>query len=170
MNHPIRPLLTLLAALAALPATAKTLTFRAALGGTAPPTLTNSPASGRATIRVDTSTKRVSIDLDVAGIAPDKLSQAWIKQPGGPVTLNDYRGPDDWDAVAGAAWGPAYRAGGGGFRLSARGIDYASVAKALGASLDFDGFVNGLRAGRITVVVHTERFAGGEISGRTREN
>lgn len=166
----LRPLFTTataLAALAPLPATARTLTFRAQLGGTAPPTVTGSPASGKATVRVDTTAKRVSIELDVTGITRDQLAKDWIKRPGGPVTLNDYRGPDDRDPVAGADYGPGYRAARGGFALTWRG-DWAAAAKPFNTGETFDEFVNGLAAGRIAVVVHTDRFGDGEISGRTR--
>ncbi|MBN8808175.1 MAG: CHRD domain-containing protein [Sphingomonas sp.] len=159
-----------LVALSASPLAAKTYTFRAVLGGTAGPTLTNSPAGGRATVRVDTSSRRVSIEADVSGIAPDQLSKAWIAKPIGPVTLNDCRGPDDCDAAIGAPSGASYRATRGGFQLAARNLDFAAQVKAMNAPLDFEGLVNGLRAGRIVVVVHTERFADGEISGRTRED
>lgn len=168
----IRPLLAAAAALATLaasPAPARTLTFRAQLGGTAPPTVTGSPASGRATVRVDTSARRVSVELEVTGVTRDQLSDDWIKRPGGPVTFNDYRGPEDRDPVAGADWGAAYRATRAGFALSWRG-DYAAAAKPFDTGTSFDEFVNALTAGRIVIVVHTDRFGDGEISGRTRAN
>ena len=69
---------------AASPAAAKTMTFRATLTGIAPPTSTGSPARGTAVIKVDTKTKKVSVDLDVTGIKLEQLNKGLVAKPVGP--------------------------------------------------------------------------------------
>jgi len=157
----------LTAMLAAAPATAKTLTFRGMLGGTRVPTVTNSPAGGRAVVKVDTATHKVSLDLDVTGITLDQLDPASRAQPTGPVHFHQYRTPDDVEMVLPVPYGATYVATKGGFRVSLRGYDYDTGARLAETGATFDDFVNALRAGKIVVDVHTRRFPNGEISGAT---
>ena len=153
----------------AAPAMAKSYSFRATLGGTRPPTMTGSPATGTARIRVDASGRRVSLDLDVTGIALDRLNAADVKGALGPVHFHDHHGADDNDVVFPVPYGAAYRATKTGFRVSLRDYDYAAGTKISGSSLTIDEFVTAMRAGRIVVDVATGRYPGGEIGGATTE-
>ena len=160
------PLIAAVAIAAASPATARTLTFRATLTGIAPPTTTGSPARGTAVIRVDTSSKKVSVDLDVAGITLDQLDDGLVAKPIGPVHFHVYRTADDVEPILPLPYGPNYRATSKGFRVTVRGYDYAGGAKLLDTGASFDAFVNGLRGQRIVLDVHTDKFPDGEISGK----
>ena len=153
----------------AAPAMAKSYAFRATLGGTRPPTMTGSPATGTARIRVDASGKRVSLDLDVTGITLDRLNDADLKGVLGPVHFHDHHGPDDNDAVFPVPYGAAYRATRTGFRVSLHDYDFAAGMKASGSSLTIDEFVTAMRAGRIVIEVATRKYPGGEIGGATTE-
>ena len=163
----MRPLsfVATLALAVATPVSAKTLTFRATLTGTAAPTVTGSPARGVATIKVDTSAKRVSVDLDVTGITLDQLNDGLVAKPIGPIHFHEYRGPDDVELVFPLPYGTDYRATRDGFRVTARDRDFDAGAKLVNSGTSFDEFVNGLRAGRIVLNVHTDKFPDGEISG-----
>ena len=155
------------AAVIAQPAAARTMTFRATLGGTAAPTATGSPASGTAVIKADLSAKTISVDLDVAGITLAQLDDALVAKPSGPVWFRIYRSVDDVDPVLSLPYGAAYRATRKGFRVTVRGYDFARGAKLFDTGTSFDEFVNALRGQRMVIDVHTDRFSGGEISGRS---
>lgn len=159
------PLIAAVAIIAATPAAAKTLTFRATLSGIAPPTTTGSPARGKAVIKVDTSSKRVSVDLDVTGITIDQLADGLVAKPIGPIHFHVYRTADDVELILPLPYGPDYRTTSKGFRVTMRGYDYAAGAKLINSGADFDEFVNGLRGQRIVLNVHTDKFPNGEISG-----
>jgi hypothetical protein len=158
-------LIAVIAIAAASPAAAKTLTFRASLSGIAPPTTTGSPARGKAVIRVDTSSKRVSVDLDVTGITLDQLADGLVAKPIGPIHFHVYRTADDVELILPLPYGPDYRATKTGFRVTMRGYDYAAGAKLINSGASLDEFVNGLRGQRIVLNVHTDKFPNGEISG-----
>jgi hypothetical protein len=158
-------LIAVIAIAAASPAAAKTLTFRASLSGIAPPTTTGSPARGKAVIRVDTSSKRVSVDLDVTGITLDQLADGLVAKPIGPIHFHVYRTADDVELILPLPFGPDYRATKTGFRVTMRGYDYAAGAKLINSGASLDEFVNGLRGQRIVLNVHTDKFPNGEISG-----
>ena len=160
------PIAATIAVAVATPASAKTLTFRATLTGTAPPTVTASPARGTATIRVDTSSKRVSVDLDVTGLTLDQLADGLIAKPVGPIHFHEYRSADDVELVLPLPYGPDYQATRTGFRVTVRNYDYEAGAKLVNTGTTFDEFVNGMRAGRIVLNVHTDKFPDGEISGK----
>lgn len=163
--------LTAMAALAAAsPAAAKTESFRVTLDGTAVPTTTGSPAHGKAVIKVDTKTKRVSVDLDVQGIPLDQLNKALVAKPIGPVHFHQYRSADDVEAVLPVPYGASYRATKDGFHVSMRDYSYAEGAKLLNDQDTFEEFVDALNAGKIVVNVHTEKFPDGEISGKVMPN
>jgi hypothetical protein len=158
-------LIAVIAIAAASPAAAKTLTFRASLSGIAPPTTTGSPARGKAVIRVNTSSKRVSVDLDVTGITLDQLADGLVAKPIGPIHFHVYRTADDVELILPLPYGPDYRATKTGFRVTMRGYDYAAGAKLINSGASLDEFVNGLRGQRIVLNVHTDKFPNGEISG-----
>ena len=161
------PLVAAIPLVIASPVAAKTITFRATLSGIAPPTTTGSPARGTAVIRVDTSSKTVSVDLDVTGIALDQLNEGLVAKPVGPIHFHVYRTADDVELILPLPYGAAYKATPSGFRVSIRGYDYAAGAKLINSSATLDEFVNGLRGQRIALDVHTDKFPNGEISGKT---
>lgn len=163
--------LTAITAIAiATPAAAKTESFRATLNGTAIPTTTGSPAHGKATIKVDTKTKRVSVELDVQGITLDQLNDALIAKPIGPVHFHQYRSADDVEAVLPVPYGANYRATKDGFHVSMRDYSYADGAKLLNDQDTFEEFVDALNAGKIVINIHTDKFPDGEISGKVMPN
>lgn len=161
------PTVAIAAIALASPATAKTLTFRATLTGIAPPTTTGSPARGKAVIKVDTTAKTVSVDLDVTGITIDQLNDALVAKPVGPIHFHVYRTADDVELILPLPYGPNYTATKTGFHVTVRGYDYAAGAKLINSGASFDEFVNGLRGKRIVLNVHTDKFPDGEISGAT---
>lgn len=166
MRFPLIAATAMIAVATASPAAAKTLTYTATLGGVAPPTVTGSPASGKAVIRVDTKTKTVSVELDVSGITIAQLSDSLVSDPKGPIHFHEYRSADDVDLALPLPYGTNYKATKTGFHVSMRNYDYAAGAKLLNSGETFDEFVNGLNAGRIILNVHTDKFPDGEISGK----
>jgi len=167
------PLIVLTAVTAiaiATPAAAKTESFRATLDGTAIPTTTGSPAHGRVTIKVDTKSKRVSVELDVQGITLDQLNDALVAKPIGPVHFHQYRTADDVEAVLPVPYGANYRATKNGFHVSMRNYSYAEGAKLLNDQDTFDEFVDAMNAGKIVINIHTDKFPDGEISGKVMPN
>ncbi|WP_294039511.1 CHRD domain-containing protein [Sphingomonas sp.] len=161
------PLFAAIAFIGASPATAKTMTFRATLTGIAPPTATGSPARGSAIIKVDTTTKKVSVDLDVTGITLDQLNDGLVAKPVGPIHFHVYRTADDVELILPLPYGPNYKATGTGFRVTVRGYDYETGAKLLNTGASFDEFVNAMRGQRALLDIHTDKFPDGEISGKT---
>ena len=170
MRFPLIPAVVAIAAVGAVatatPAAAKTLTFTATLGGVAPPTMTGSVANGKAVIRVDTKSKRVSVELDISGLTIDQLSDALVANPKGPIHFHEYRSADDVELALPLPFGPNYKATKTGFHVSMRDYDYAAGAALLNSGETFDEFVNALNAGRIILNVHTDKFPDGEISGK----
>lgn len=167
------PLIVLTAVTAiaiATPATAKTESFRATLDGTAIPTTTGSPAHGKVTVKVDTKTQRVSVELDVQGITLDQLNDALVAKPIGPVHFHQYRTADDVEAVLPVPYGANYRATKNGFHVSMRNYAYAEGAKLLNDQDTFDEFVDAMNAGKIVINIHTDKFPDGEISGKVMPN
>ena len=167
------PLIVLTAVTAiaiAMPAAARTESFRAALDGTAIPTTTGSPAHGRVTVKVDTKSQRVSVELDVQGITLDQLNDALVAKPIGPVHFHQYRTADDVEAVLPVPYGANYRATRTGFHVSMRNYAYAEGAKLLNDQDTFEEFVDALNAGKIVINIHTDKFPDGEISGKVMPN
>lgn len=167
------PLIALTAVTAiavATPAAARTQSFRAMLDGTTIPTTTGSPARGRADIRVDTKTQRVTVELDVKGITLDQLSDALVAKPIGPVHFHQYRTADDVEAVLPVPYGANYRATKDGFHVSMRDYSFAEGAKLLNDQDSFEDFVNAMNAGKIVINIHTDKFPEGEISGKVLPN
>jgi hypothetical protein len=143
---PLIALTAVAAIAAATPAAARTESFRATLDGTAIPTTTGSPAHGRVTVKVDTKTQRVSVELDVQGITLDQLNDALVAKPIGPVHFHQYRTADDVEAVLPVPYGANYRATKNGFHVSMRNYAYAEGAKLLN---DQDKFPDGEISGKV---------------------
>lgn len=156
-----------LAMVVALPAAARTETFRGTLGGTKPPAMTHSPASGRAEVKVDLDKHRVSLDLEVTGITLAQLASTLKDQPAGPVQFHQVHGPGDVEIAMGVPFGASYRPTKDGFRVVLRDYDYDAGRKAVGGFLSIEEFATALRAGNVFLDVRTEKFPGGEISGET---
>ncbi|HEY0313298.1 MAG TPA: CHRD domain-containing protein [Allosphingosinicella sp.] len=159
------------AALAAAPASAKILHFHAALDGKYGDAPTGSAATGKARITVDTDRRRVSVDLDVVGIAPAALWKKLVAAPIGPIHLHKYA-----TAAGGASvlalplpYGADYRATRRGLHVTMKDYDYAAGAALLKSTLSFDDFVAAMRSGLIILNVHTEAHNPGEISGKVAE-
>src|SRR6185295_5884010 len=72
------------------PASAKMLKFHALLDGHYGSEPSGSAATGRATVRVDTKAHRVSVELDVTGIAVDNLWDKLVAAPVGPIHFHKY--------------------------------------------------------------------------------
>ncbi len=155
-----------LAVVAASPAAAKTLSFRATLDGTASTSPTGSPARAKAVIKLDLKAQTVSVDIDVSGITLDQLDKALVAKPIGPVHFHQYRSADDVDPVLPVPYGADYRATKDGFRVSMRDYRYADGAKLLNNSDTFEDFVDAMNAGKIVLNIHTDKFPNGEISGK----
>src|SRR5262245_1281902 len=79
-----------LAAVISTPASAKVLKFHAVLDGNYGSEPSHSLATGRATVHVDTATKRVSVELDVSGITVDQLWDKLVAAPIGPIHFHKY--------------------------------------------------------------------------------
>ena len=158
------------ALLAAAPAAAQNLSFRADLRGDAPSSTTGSKATAHATILVHTETQTVDVLLNVAGIKLDDLWTNLRNSPKGPIHLHIY-GSRDHSANASAAlifplpYGPDYVATADGFKVDMKSAPYAAGAKLVGSDASFDEFVSSLRNGRLVLNIHTNRNPNGEISG-----
>ena len=152
---------------AALPAQAELLKFHAALDGKYGPSPTGSPATGRATIRVDTATKRVSVDMAVGGITIDDLWDQLVAAPIGPVHFHKYATAAGGDSALALPlpFGVGYRQTATGFQVSAKDYDYVAGAALLKSTLSFDDFVAAMKSGLVVLNVHTDKHNPGEISG-----
>ena len=148
-------------------AQAKTLKFKVALDGTYGTEPTGSAATGRATVRVDTVIRRVSVDMTVDGITVDQLWDQLVAAPIGPVHFHKYA-----TAAGGASvlalplpYGKDYSATPRGIRVKMRNYDYVAGTKVVNSTLSFEDFVAGMKSGLIILNVHTDTFNPGEISG-----
>jgi len=162
--------LAVLALLAAAPASARTLTFTAALSGDKAPTVTGSKATGQALIQVDTEMQTVGVNLDVKGLTVEKLSRGLRGAPMGPIHLHIYGGHshganDDAALVFPLPYGPTYSPTPEGFKVSAPAVPYATGARLVNTKATFDEFVASLQTGRIVMNIHTNVQPDGEISG-----
>ena len=167
-----RTALAIAAALAATaaapaPAHAEILKFKAALDGKYGTEATGSAATGRAKVRVDTVARRVSVDLDVAGITVDQLWDQLVAAPIGPIHFHKYATAAGGPSVLALPlpYGATYSARPGGIRVKMRDYDYVGGAKLVNSTLSFEDFVAGMRSGLIVLNVHTDKHNPGEISG-----
>jgi hypothetical protein len=149
------------------PAEGRILKFHAVLDGKYGGEPTGSPATGRANVRVDTATHRVSVDLDVTGIGIDDLWDKLVAAPIGPIHFHKYATAAGGDSVLALPlpYGPDYHATGRGLHVTMNDYDYVAGAALLKSTLSFDDFVAGMQSGLIVLNVHTDLFNPGEISG-----
>jgi hypothetical protein len=170
----VRSLLTaamLAAALAAAPAQAKILKFHAALDGKYGDAPTGSTATGNARIRVDTDRRRVTVYLDVDGIAPAALWKKLVAAPIGPIHFHKYASAAGGDSVLvlPLPYGANYRATRHGLHVTMKDYDYAAGARLLKSTLSFEEFIAAMKSGLVILNVHTEAHNPGEISGKVAE-
>jgi hypothetical protein len=163
----ILALVALAAVAAPLPAAAKILKYHAVLDGKYGTDPTGSAATGRAAIRVDTVTRRVSVDLKVTGITVDQLWDKLVAAPIGPIHFHKYATAAGGDSVLALPlpYGVNNRATPAGLRVTMKDYDYETGAALLKSTLSFDDFVTGMAGGLIVLNVHTDKFNPGEISG-----
>ena len=156
--------------LAAAPAHAEMLRFRATLDGTSGAAPTGSAATGSARITVDTKRRSVTVDMTVDGITTAALWDKLVAAPIGPIHFHKYATPTAADAVLALPlpYGEGYRATKTGFRVGMKDYDYRAGAKLLKSTLTFDAFVAAMRGGLIVLNVHTDKHNAGEISGRVK--
>ena len=149
------------------PSQAKILKFNATLDGNYGPEPTHSSATGHAEVRVNTVTHRVSVDLDVTGIAVEDLWDKLVAAPIGPIHFHKYATPDGGDSVLALPlpFGPNYHSTKRGLHVTMKDYDYVAGAALLKSDLSFDDFVAGLEYGLIVLNIHTDKFNPGEISG-----
>src|SRR3954449_3156891 len=159
--------LALVAVAAPVPASAKILKFHAALDGKYGTDPTGSAATGRAAIRVDTVTRRVTVDLKVQGITVDNLWDKLVAAPIGPIHFHKYATPAGGDSVLALPlpFVPDYPETERGLHVTMKDYDYVAGAALLKSTLSFDDFVAGMQSGLIVLNVHTDNFNPGEISG-----
>jgi hypothetical protein len=150
-----------------LPASAKVLKFHATLDGKYGSEPSGSPATGRATVRVDTATRRVSVELDVTGITVDQLWDRLVAAPIGPIHFHKYAtaAGGDSELALPLPFGLGYRPTSRGMHVTMKDYDYVAGAALLKSTLSFDDFVAGMKGGLIVLNIHTDKFNPGEISG-----
>jgi hypothetical protein len=151
----------------AVPAQAEILKFHAVLDGKYGSEPTGSPATGRAKVRVDTATRRVSVDLDLKEITVDQLWDKLVAAPIGPIHFHKYATAAGGDSVLALPlpFGPDYRPTANGLHVNMKNYDYVVGAALLKSTLSFEDFVAGMKNGLIVLNVHTDKFNPGEISG-----
>jgi hypothetical protein len=158
---------SVLAAALSTPAEAKILKYHVLLDGKYGAAPTGSPATGHAKVRVDTETRRVSVDLDVAGITIDDLWDKLVAKPIGPIHFHEYTAPGGAQSMLALPlpFGPAYRPTREGLHVTMKHFDYAADAALVKSTLSFDDFVAAMNKGLIILNIHTDKFNPGEISG-----
>ena len=149
------------------PASAKMLKFHALLDGHYGSEPSGSAATGRATVRVDTKAHRVSVELDVTGIAVDNLWDKLVAAPVGPIHFHKYASISGGDSELALPlpFGLGYRPTPSGMHVSMKDYDYDTGAGLLNSTLTFDDFVAAMDEGLIVLNIHTDKFNAGEISG-----
>ena len=159
--------LLIAAAAVCAPAQATILKFHADLDGKYGAQPTGSPATGHASIKIDTVTQRVSVKLNVDGITLDQLWTKLVARPIGPIHFHKYATSLNGSAVLALPlpYGPSYSPTHDGIRVVMKNFDYTSDAALVKSGLSFDDFIVGIRSGLIVLNVHTNKFNPGEISG-----
>lgn len=160
-------LVALTACLGVPPAQAEVLTFHATLDGKSGAEPTGSAATGSARIKVDTVSRRVSIDMTLEGITIAALSDKLVAAPIGPIHFHKYASAAGGHSVLvlPLPYGADYRATKTGLRVTTAAFDYGPRAGLLKPALPFDDFVAALRGGLVALNVHTDAFNPGEIGG-----
>lgn len=149
-------------------AQAEVLAFHATLDGKYGANPTNSAATGKARVAVDTVRRRVSVDIRLDGITIEALADALVAAPIGPIHLHKYATLEGGDSVLAVPvpYGADYRVTRTGLRVIMKAYDYDAGARLLKSTLTFEDFVAAMRSGLIVLNVHTDAFNPGEISGR----
>ena len=147
------------------PARAEILKFHVSLDGKYGMEPTGSAATGRAVVLVDTTTQRVSVDLDVTGIKVDELWSQLVARPIGPIHFHKYDSSGGSVLALPLPYGPAYQPTSNGIHVVMRDFDYAADAALVKSDLTFGDFVADMKSGLIVLNVHTNKFNPGEISG-----
>jgi len=153
-------------ALAVSPAFAAEFTYSAALSGNQAPTQTGSPASGTASLRVDTEAQTVALALSVTGLSFDSLSDHLTHSAMGPVHLHLYKPNGDVELILPFPFGASYAETAHGFTINVSGYKYADAVAHLEAPMSFEAFAASLQSDFVYLNVHTDAFPDGEISGR----
>ena len=152
------------------PAQAEILKFHVNLDGKYGEEPTGSPATGRAAVLVDTSTRRISVDLDVQGITVDQLWSKLVAKPIGPIHFHKYMNMANMGGASSVLalplpYGPAYHPTSSGIHVVMKDFDYTADAALVKSDLSFDDFIADMKSGLIVLNVHTNKFNPGEISG-----
>ena len=132
---------------------AEVLTFHATLDGKYGSEPTGSAATGRASIRVDTVARRVSVDLGVDGITIDNLWDELVTAPIGPIHFHKYASSAGGDSVL--ALPLNYHATPSGLHVAMKDYDYVTGAAILKSTLSFDDFVVAMKNGLIILFTPT---------------
>jgi hypothetical protein len=170
MIRRIAPALAALMVLAATPAGARELFFKANLSGAAASTATGSRATGQARIVVDTDAQTVDVALNVEGLKIEDLWTNLLHSAMGAIHLHVYGSRDHGGGADSALmfplpYGPDYVATPRGFKVEMKAEPYAAGARLVNSRATFDEFVAALSGGRIVVNIHTNSKTDGEISG-----
>lgn len=153
-------------ALAASPAFGHELAYSARLDGATQPTVTNSAATGEATLRVDTHAQTVDIEMRIRGLFLDDLADHIIHTGRGPVHLHLYAASGDISLLVPFPYGAAYTETEDGFALRIEDYSYAEGAALLNSQMTFAQFLTTLDTEFVYLNIHTDRVPDGEISGR----
>lgn len=148
------------------PARAAELVYTATLSGHQEPTNTSSPATGTATIRVNTETHAIDAQITISGLPMDKLSMHLAHSAMGPMHLHRYAANGDVTLILPFPMGETYAATATGFTVTEHGYAYADGAAIVNSGLSFDQFIAAMASDPIFLNVHTDAFPEGEISGR----
>ncbi len=148
------------------PARAAEIVYTAALNGHTEPTNTGSPATGTATIRVNTETHAIDAQITINGLAMDKLSMHLAHSAMGPMHLHRYATNGDVTLILPFPMGQTYAATANGFTVTEHGYAYADGAAIVNSGLSFDQFMAAMASDPIFLNIHTDAFPDGEISGR----
>jgi len=166
MRHFIFAAAMLAAFAIAAPARAAELVYTATLSGHTEPTNTDSPATGTATIRVNTETHAIDAEITITNLKMDKLSMHLAHSAMGPMHLHRYAANGDVTLILPFPMGETYAATANGFTVTEHGYAYADGAAIVNSGLSFDQFIAAMASDPIFLNIHTDAFPEGEISGR----
>ena len=160
---------TMLIALStALPAGAAHLQYYSAmLDSSQSTTGSDSMATGKANLTVDTIAQTLSFSMTVDGIGTDDLWDTLVAAPVGPVHLHNAAAGSTGPIVIPFAFGAdTYSGMGDMFGIDVSDYAYADAVALSGSSLSFEEFVAELDMAGIYVNIHTDTWMNGEIRGQ----